>query len=470
MNYQFRAELSPDALLFTDETGAKVIFDRIPFVMPPKENMRFELIKELKELINQPAVVTDPALIRYTGVEKFQGDLFLTREAPPEDPLPRFRAQDLAAVCGALRQIARLAAEYQRNGAILEDLSPGMVRAAADGAAVLLDPALFRFLSKSLPEEFQVAPAPERILGRPVSAKTASFAWGMLAYQLLTGADPFAAKNPEERLDKIVRGSLLPLRDRRPEISPALNQLVLQALDADPGRRLAIEAIASRLEQLLADRGYRVSATEAQQYEEQSNVNQKRFESREKLHRWFKRYGLGTGVALVVLVALAFLFKPQGMQVLKKQTPPLQVVRYYFQAVQRIDVSLVDETLYRAPNSFSDMVTNLHVMNKAQQGYSLTTKDNATISFDGPIIRELSRTPEQVSYEAKYTLKLAMPTQIQYLTRTDRMTLKRIREIWRITDIKILSKSERQEKVKPAPASPAPAELPSVPIPAPANP
>ncbi|TCL76375.1 protein kinase-like protein [Hydrogenispora ethanolica] len=470
MEYQFQAELSPEALLFVAADGTKMIFDRIPFVMPPKENMRFELIRELKEVIHEPFAGTDPAFIRYAGVEKHQGDLFLVRPALPEDPLPRFRTEDLETACQALLKIARLVGAYQQDGRFFEDLSPGMVRSDASGAVYLLDPPVLHFLGKSLPEEYHGVPAPEQILGRPATDRTASFAWGVLAYGLLTGADPFQAANAEERLDKIVRASVLPLRDRRPEISPALNQLVSQALEADPARRLSLEAIASRLAGLIEGRALRSDAEEARQYQTQSNANRQRFETREKWHRWMKKYGMATGIGLVILVALALLFRPQGMQVLNPKTPPLKVVRYYFQGVSKIDVSLVDETIYRAKNSFADMVTNLHVMNKAQQGYSLTTKDNATVSFEGLTVREISRSPEQAVYEAQYTLKMALPTQIQYLTRKDRMTLRPVKRIWRITDIRVLSKSERREKVTPAPApaSPGPAGLPS-PSPAPAG-
>jgi hypothetical protein len=60
------------------------------------------------------------------------------------------------------------------------------------------------------------------------------FSWGVLAYRLLTGQDPFLAPTSAERLEKILRIGALSPRDVNPKLSDGLSRLVIDSLNSVP--------------------------------------------------------------------------------------------------------------------------------------------------------------------------------------------------------------------------------------------
>ncbi|EYF02083.1 serine/threonine protein kinase [Chondromyces apiculatus DSM 436] len=80
--------------------------------------------------------------------------------------------------------------------------------------------------------------APEQVKGRAVDGRTDVYAAGLVLYTLVTGRGPFA---PAQRLDDILRAHLTeeptPPSRFAPEIPPALDRIILRALEKDPERR-----------------------------------------------------------------------------------------------------------------------------------------------------------------------------------------------------------------------------------------
>jgi serine/threonine protein kinase len=70
--------------------------------------------------------------------------------------------------------------------------------------------------------------APEQAAGDVVDARTDVYALGCVAYEMLTGASPFAGRAPLVTLGAQVSETPVPLRERRPDVPSALASLVLQ--------------------------------------------------------------------------------------------------------------------------------------------------------------------------------------------------------------------------------------------------
>lgn len=90
--------------------------------------------------------------------------------------------------------------------------------------------------------------APEQIQGnaRPASDQ---YALGIVAYEWLTGQSPFRGSLTEV-LSQHLTTSPPPLRQTRPDLSPAIEQVVLRALEKDYARRFAsVRAFAQALEE-----------------------------------------------------------------------------------------------------------------------------------------------------------------------------------------------------------------------------
>jgi hypothetical protein len=79
--------------------------------------------------------------------------------------------------------------------------------------------------------------APEQVEGERLTPRTDIYAFGALLYEALSGAAPLTAPNPDQLLAKQLQEAPLALQDRRPEIPPAVELKVMQALEKEPERR-----------------------------------------------------------------------------------------------------------------------------------------------------------------------------------------------------------------------------------------
>ena len=79
--------------------------------------------------------------------------------------------------------------------------------------------------------------APEQLSGRPTSATTDIYAFGAIAYEILTGRKPFNPETGFELLEMQRRGVRVSASDLRPALSSDANDLILRALNFDPAAR-----------------------------------------------------------------------------------------------------------------------------------------------------------------------------------------------------------------------------------------
>ena len=82
--------------------------------------------------------------------------------------------------------------------------------------------------------------APEQAVGDHTDHRADLYAWGMMAYELLAGAHPFAEKKTQRQLVAAqVAETPAPLDERRPGLPPGLGALVMACLAKDPSDRPA---------------------------------------------------------------------------------------------------------------------------------------------------------------------------------------------------------------------------------------
>jgi beta-lactam-binding protein with PASTA domain len=81
--------------------------------------------------------------------------------------------------------------------------------------------------------------SPEQAQGRPVDARSDLYSIGVVLYELLTGRVPFDAESPVTVALMQVNEAPLPPMELDPQVPPALDAIVLRALEKDPARRFA---------------------------------------------------------------------------------------------------------------------------------------------------------------------------------------------------------------------------------------
>jgi serine/threonine protein kinase/Tfp pilus assembly protein PilF len=156
------------------------------------------------------------------------------------------------------REILRLGAQLaggldaaHRQGIIHRDLKSSNVRLTEDGRLKILDFGIAQWVAPeadvgdvtvtvSSPNEIfgtLAYMAPEQLRGQKADARTDIYSGGIVLYEMATGKRPFADVSGPQLIGAILEQSPSPPSCRNPAISPALESIVLKAIDKDPERR-----------------------------------------------------------------------------------------------------------------------------------------------------------------------------------------------------------------------------------------
>ena len=152
-------------------------------------------------------------------------------------PLP---AEIVALIGWALADALATAHEF---GIIHRDIKPENVMIRTDGRLVLCDFGIARLLDNdSVTNTGQLlgSPAyiaPEHISGEPQDGRSDLFSLGVLLYESLSGAMPFAGRNPHETLTLIARGQHQCIAERVPSCPRLLAQIIDRLLQTSPADR-----------------------------------------------------------------------------------------------------------------------------------------------------------------------------------------------------------------------------------------
>ncbi|MFI5238198.1 MAG: protein kinase [Gemmatimonadales bacterium] len=163
-------------------------------------------------------------------------------------PVPLGEALDI------MRDIARALAYAHAQGVVHRDIKPENVLLSS-GTAVVTDFGIAKALSVSrtaeTPRDATLTQtgtslgtpaymAPEQALGEPVDERTDLYAWGLIAYEVLGGAHPFAAHSNAQRLVAAhLTETPASLAAIQPGVPANIVALVMQCLAKDPAARPA---------------------------------------------------------------------------------------------------------------------------------------------------------------------------------------------------------------------------------------
>jgi serine/threonine-protein kinase len=159
-------------------------------------------------------------------------------------PLPIDEAIDWAT------QLATTLEYLHGQGIIHRDLKPENVLVSSDGQLKIVDfgsamrEASRRMTWRRLTEVVGTPEymSPEQAQGRRGDARSDIYSLGTIVYELLTGRPPFQADNWQATLARHLDGTPTRIREIRPEVSPALEAVVLTALRRYPEHRYQDEA------------------------------------------------------------------------------------------------------------------------------------------------------------------------------------------------------------------------------------
>jgi len=162
-------------------------------------------------------------------------------------PLPPAAAVRLLAPVAAALDFAHA------HGIIHRDIKPSNILLSAEETPIVADFGLARILETASSESRTGEPltqlgmglgtpaymAPEQIRGEALDGRADQYALGIVAYELLTGAVPYAAATPEAVMAKHLYEPLPPPQSRNPQLSAAVAAVLSRALAREAGGRYA---------------------------------------------------------------------------------------------------------------------------------------------------------------------------------------------------------------------------------------
>lgn len=206
--------------------------------------------KVLEELSGHELI---PAYIEHG---KIGGHLFLAMEYVEGSNLKLLAAENDEVLATNIAQILidmAIALEHVHDtGYIHMDFKPENVLLSRNAAVRLIDFDL-SIPKPELPVKTKANPgtpaymAPEQLLRQPINHRVDIFAYGVAAYELLTGQKPFPGDSADEILHRqLNRGDFINPRDINPEIPVGMEKAILKCIDATPDKRYPFMSVLLR--------------------------------------------------------------------------------------------------------------------------------------------------------------------------------------------------------------------------------
>ncbi|MBS1889583.1 MAG: PASTA domain-containing protein [Actinobacteria bacterium] len=160
-----------------------------------------------------------------------------------------------------IRQVLQAAGYAHRQGIVHRDLKPQNVIVDPEGKAVVTDFGIARAGFSEITQTGSVMGSPhylspEQAQGFEVTAVSDLYSIGVMLYETLTGRVPFEGESAVAVAMKQV--SQMPQRPSsiQPRVSPALDAVVMRALEKDPGQRFqSADAFIAALDQAMREPG-----------------------------------------------------------------------------------------------------------------------------------------------------------------------------------------------------------------------
>ena len=160
-----------------------------------------------------------------------------------------------------VRQVLEAARFAHRNGIVHRDLKPQNVIVDADGKAMVTDFGIARAGVSEITQTGSVMGtphylSPEQAQGYDVTSVSDLYSIGVLLYEALTGRVPFEGESAVAVAMKQVSQTPQRPSSINPQVSPALDAVVMRALEKEPGERFqSADAFIAALDAAMAEPG-----------------------------------------------------------------------------------------------------------------------------------------------------------------------------------------------------------------------
>ena len=150
---------------------------------------------------------------------------------------------DLGLVASYISQVADALSYAHSLGVVHRDIKPGNLLFHLDGRLLLSDFGIVRL--KAMPALTSVGSflgtaeyaSPEQISTNEIDFRSDIYSLGIILYELLTGTVPYAGPTPFAVMAKKLSEPVPSIRNIRPDLSPAIETVIMKALARNPADR-----------------------------------------------------------------------------------------------------------------------------------------------------------------------------------------------------------------------------------------
>ena len=252
-------------------------------VLPPHLGLDREFVERFQREALASAKLRHPNIVVIHDVGHQQGIYFIVMELLEGRTLKQIIEQEGALSIERAHRIAEQVAaalDYaHQQGLVHRDVKPANIFIGKNDHTTLTDFGIAKAASEAqqltrtgmlmgTPEYM----SPEQAEGEGIDYRTDLYALGVVLYQMLVGQVPFRGTTPHAILHAVIYEAPVPLRQVRPDLPPAIETVVLQAIAKRPERRYQsgaelVEALAkapaSRAQPLIVPPARSVSPTAA---------------------------------------------------------------------------------------------------------------------------------------------------------------------------------------------------------------
>jgi serine/threonine protein kinase len=247
--------------------GRPVAIKTMSFAKCPDENeFRARFLREARALgsLQHPNLITVHELLEegpvaYMVMELLEG-------ASLHALIQRKKAFTLGEKLSIVDQVAAGLAEAHEHSIVHRDLKPGNVFVQRSGVVKVLDFGVAKIGEGELTRAGTVFGsveymAPEQVRGFSVTSRADVFALGVLAYELLTGFNPFRADTLAASVFKIISDTPEPFASKMEGLPSGVEQIVFRALAKEERDRFAsLPELRGALSDVVEKEGLRIEA------------------------------------------------------------------------------------------------------------------------------------------------------------------------------------------------------------------
>jgi serine/threonine-protein kinase len=217
-------------------------------VMDPERVHRFRQEAMAASALNHPNIITIHEIANWDGKDFIATEYVngVTLRTRMRSKLSLADALDIA-----LQVAAALSAAHSAN-IVHRDIKPENIMVRADGLVKVLDFGIAKYTETTRAQDVKDARvktatgvvigttaymSPEQARGQVVDSRTDIWSLGVVLYEMVARRLPFTGATPTDRVAAILEREPEPLRKRRRNIPPELEQIVQRALTKDKDKR-----------------------------------------------------------------------------------------------------------------------------------------------------------------------------------------------------------------------------------------